>query len=617
MFIVKTKELAKDWNGRNLFRQVNIEIYEGERVALHGRNGAGKTTLFGMLRGSVEPTGGSVERLAAPEEWGIVEQRMIHENAADAAIAYVRKAAAQIEACRERLLHWENKLQEAAGEAELQHAAERYGEAVDAYHAMSGYAWEAEAEQALRKVGLPPELWGTPIGLLSGGQQTRVLLARLVAARPKVLLLDEPTNHLDRETMDWLQQWIRSYPGTVIVVSHDRYFLDEVAGRIIELTPDGAASYRGNYAAFREQKALERKTQASLYRKQQLEREQLQESIRMYRQWYAHASRDAAKAELGVMKPYYAARANKHTARLHAKEKELERLEQERVEKPREADMLRVTFQEGAYVGKTLLQADTISFGFGDGGRPMIRRRSLAVRRGDKLAVVGPNGAGKSTLLRLLIGELTPSEGKIIRHPELKIGYFSQQLEGADEKETLLDSLLRIPGMTQTQARTILGCFLFSKDDVYKKIGDLSMGERCRGAFLQLLFSGANLLVLDEPTNYLDIDSRERMEEALAAYSGSLIVASHDVYFLRAVANRVVVLDGSGGWDIYEGTYAELEAEGGIQARKRNAERREVEDAIQAAELERTALIAKAELLDAEKSRIAELTERIQMLRGQ
>jgi len=614
MFIVKTKDLEKEWNGKTIFKGVALDVREGEKLALFGRNGAGKTTLLALLRGETEPTGGTVQRFVPPEAWGSLEQ---HPRVDDgqSAFEYVRSADPRVAAAGAAMRAAERALQEAEASPErLQAAAERYGDALEAYEAARGYAWDAEVERALRQVGLPPETWERPLGSLSGGQQTRAGLARLVVRRPKALLLDEPTNHLDEETLRWLQQWVRAYPGAVVVVSHDRTFLDAVVERIVELTPDGAKSYKGNYAAYREQKELERKTQAALYRKQELERESLEASIRMYQQWYLKANRDAAKVEVGASKPYYAARANKHTARYHAKEKELERLERNRVEKPRDPERLKVAFREGAFEAKTLLQAEDVGFRYGDAGAPIFEGGRLTVRRGDKLAVVGPNGAGKTTLLRLLTGELAPTAGSVRRHPELRVGYFSQQLEHLNDAETLLDSLLRVPDMTESFARTILGCFLFSREDAFRRIGDLSMGERCRAAFLQLYFSGANLLLLDEPTNYLDIDARERMEEALAAYPGALIAVSHDRYFLRAVASRVVELSGGGAWRVHDKTFADYETD--APAAPPTAEERERDASYRLAALERTALMAKETLTDEERWRIAELTRTMDALRG-
>ncbi|PQP91487.1 hypothetical protein CPT76_02790 [Paenibacillus sp. AR247] len=255
--------------------------------------------------------------------------------------------------------------------------------------------------------------------------------------------------------------------------------------------------------------------------------------------------------------PYYKAKAKKNISRYHAKQKELERLESESVEKPKSGPKVNLQLGEGGFSARVLVRLEQLSFGYGT--KKLFDKFSLILSRGDRLAVRGPNGAGKSTLLKLIMGEVVPSEGTVWQHPALKIGYFSQELEVLNEEETLLDSLLRLPLMTETHARTLLGCFLFKREDVFKRIGDLSMGEKCRAAFVQLYFSGANLLVLDEPTNYLDISTREVIEEALSAYPGALVVVSHDRMLIRKLADRLLTVSHTEEPHMFEGTVQEEE----------------------------------------------------------
>ncbi|WP_274361534.1 ribosomal protection-like ABC-F family protein [Paenibacillus thermotolerans] len=611
MFIVKAKGIGFSVQGAPLFSGVDLELKEGEHAALLGRKGAGKTTLLGILQGAIEPEEGQVQRFVSPEEWGWLQQAA-EAPPGQRTIDYVRAGTPRMNEARCELLRRQEELEKLSGQAgggdaavDWEDALARYGSAYERYAASDGYGWEAEVERAMKQAGLEARLWELPYDQLSGGQQTKAGLARLLARKPKVLLLDEPTNHVDEETMLWLQEWVRSYPGTILMVSHDRAFLDATAERILELQPQGVRSYNGNYRAYREQKELERKTQEMLYRKQEAEKEKLLESIRMYQQWYLKASRQAAKAEVGAAKPYYAARANKHTARYHAKQKELERLESNKVEQPRDSEQLRMRLESAAFEAKTLIHVDRIRFAYEHSLPPLFSGATLTVKRGDRVAVVGPNGAGKSTLLKLIIGELTPREGTVTRHPELKIGYFSQQLQSLRQSTTILDSLLTIPGMTESFARTILGCFLFSRDSVYKEIGSLSMGEKCRVAFLQLYFSGANLLVLDEPTNYLDIDTRERMEEALAAYNGAFVVVSHDRYLLRALASKVVALDGRGGWRLYEGSFAEYEER--LSGGKAEMQPTGDTERIRILKLRQAVLIAKEQLSEEEKAQLEQV----------
>lgn len=520
--LIKASGLSKEWNGRLIFEKVDLEIVQGERIALFGRNGVGKSTLFYILTGRLAADGGTIERRLPIDDWGWMDQQLDVQPDI-LTIDYVQSDCDEL--------------------------------------------WKVE--KRLRQMKLEPETWYIPFDNLSGGQKTRAQLARLMVREPKLLLLDEPTNHLDEESLCWLESWVRTYPGTVLFVSHDRAFVDAVADGIYEITSSGSRKFKGGYTAYREQKELDRRTQETLYRKQEQARKELEECIRNYQQWFVQAEKAASKAEIGAAKPYYKAKAKKNISRYHAKERELERLEAESVEKPRDTPQLKMQLQDSEFAARTLMRLESVRFSYeGDEGSDEYRDRSnrllfnqlhLTVERGDRLAVIGPNGVGKSTLLRLMLGELTPAAGQVKAHSQTRIGYFSQELEGLDGDETLLDSLLSLPSMTQTHARTILGCFLFSREDVFKRIEDLSMGEKCRVAFLKLYFSGANLLILDEPTNYFDIDTSERVEHALMEYSGALVVVSHDRYLIRKLANKLLMLDGSSPCKLFQGTLSEWE----------------------------------------------------------
>ncbi|WP_199925492.1 ABC-F family ATP-binding cassette domain-containing protein, partial [Paenibacillus bouchesdurhonensis] len=339
------------------------------------------------------------------------------------------------------------------------------------------------------------------------------------------------------------------------------------ATAILELQADGCRRYAGGYSDYRQQKELERRTQMTLYKKQEQERQALKQSIRRYQEWFhqAHRAARADNLDVAITASFYKAKAKKNISRYHAKQKELERLERDRVEKPREAKVLQMNLQDGAFAASTLLRMNDVGFGYehaagGSGRDQLFNHLSLEVERGDRVGVLGPNGAGKSTLLKLITGQLAPSSGTVALHPQASIGYFAQELNNLEESQTILDSLLGLPDMTQSHARTILGCFLFSREEVYKKIGDLSMGEKCRVAFLKLFFGGSNLLILDEPTNYLDIDTREAVEEALCTYPGALMIVTHDRYLARKVCNRLLLLDRQKEPEWFPGTVEEYES---------------------------------------------------------
>ncbi|ASA19430.1 ribosomal protection-like ABC-F family protein [Paenibacillus donghaensis] len=547
MTIIRARNLCKEWNGVPLFQKVSFEIRAGERLLLFGRNGTGKTTLLKGLAGRLAFEEGDVNCSLQPEEWGLLDQQL-EIPAEMGALAYVLSGIEGLPRLKQRLEQLGLLLRE---DRRNKAFLAEYAVVYERYLQLDGYGWEAAAERCLKQLRLAPEVWDLPYRALSGGQKTRVQLAALLLRQPKLLMLDEPTNHLDKETMEWLEEWVRDYPGTILYVSHDRAFIDRTAMAILELNPDGCRRYPGGYTRYQEQKELEARTLEAQYRSQVQEKQRLQESIRRYAEWFQQAHRAAGQHD------FLRAKAKKNVSRLHAKEAALERLEQNRVELPREAASLRMKLAGGEFAAHTLLSLSGVSFGYAGQSAPLLADFNLALRRGDRLAVLGPSGVGKSTLLKLLAGLHPPVEGEVRVHPQTRIGYFAQELEHLDGSVTLLDSLLTLPGMTQSEARNILGCFLFRKDEVFKTIGDLSLGEKCRVAFLRLYFGRFNLLVLDEPTNYLDIDTRERVEEALRDYPGALVVVSHDRYLHDKVANRLLLLAPGHKPRQYEGTYAE------------------------------------------------------------
>ncbi|MEK5448094.1 ribosomal protection-like ABC-F family protein [Paenibacillus sp. FSL R7-0331] len=547
MTILKAKNLKKEWDGIPLFEGVSFEIAEGERVLLFGRNGTGKTTLLQGLLGRLAFEEGTVYCGLEREEWGVLDQQLETDSGVSV-LEFVLSASEQLAALKQRMEQLARRLEETGGTDEA--AVAEYGEACDSYMLLDGYGWEAKAEKCLRQLKLDPSLWNHSYRRLSGGQKTRVQLAAMLARQPRLLVLDEPTNHLDEETMAWLEEWVRTYPGTVLYVSHDRMFIDRTATSVLELSPAGCRRYPGAYTQYREQKELELKTLEGRHKKQELEKEKLLESIRRYALWFQQAHTAAGQND------FLRSKSKKNVSRLHAKEASLERLEKNRVELPKAAPQLSMKLEGEEFQGDALLAVEDISLGYA-GGPQLLEHFSLTVRRGDRLSVLGPNGAGKSTLLKLIAGAVKPDGGTMRLHPRTKIAYFAQELEHLNPELTLLDSLLELPGMTQTEARTILGCFLFPREDVFKRIGDLSLGEKCRVAFLRLYFGKANLLVLDEPTNYLDIDTRERVEEALAAYPGGLVIVSHDRYLHTTVANRLLLLGRGQSPQFFSGTFEE------------------------------------------------------------
>jgi ATPase subunit of ABC transporter with duplicated ATPase domains len=544
MTLIKAEEITIEINGTIIIEHASIEINEGERIALIGRNGVGKTTFMKSLIGVQPVTKGAVHRKLDKEEWAWMDQDSIESD------LLLRE---WVESDNEPL--WKAKQVLKKAERELSESANQklisdYTEVLQAYIDLDGYEWEGAVERQLLKMGLPTPLWDHPFENLSGGQKTRAKLARVMIDQPKLLLLDEPTNHLDVESLNWLTACLKNYKGAVLFISHERAFIDQVAHVTYELSETGTKKYAGGYSVYKALKEEERKAQDSLYRKQENEKKKLVEAINTYRHWFKESHDAASERDPAAKK-----KANKHMTRYKAKEKALERLEESRIDKPKDEVKLGVQFEQQNFSSKSLLRFEDVNFMY-DGIKSVVNDATFGIGKGDRIAIVGKNGAGKTTLLKLMTGQLTATQGEVKRHPQLKLGFFMQELEGLSMEDTVLEQVLSVKGMTQTEARTLLASFLFRKEDVFKKVSELSMGEKCRVAFVKLYFSQANLLIFDEPTNYLDISSREKIEEALKMYPGAVVVVSHDPYLLDQVANRVIELD-QGKLVDYPGTYQE------------------------------------------------------------
>jgi len=595
--IARIRNLAKDWKGHMIFEQVNLQIESEERLALIGLNGSGKTTLIRILMGEEYPTEGTVERMLPLEHWDWMRQQEDEEDLQQerTVLEVARQGKHELWSLRAVLDHYEQQLNDPdilQSSDQYNEMLQQYGTRMEQYEQLDGFQWEVDVEKQLTQIGIGEELWAMPYSSLSGGQKTRVRLAAVLTRDTRLLILDEPTNHLDIETMEWLEQRLREYTGALLFVSHDREFVDRLATSVCELTSSGMTTYKGGYREYRQHKEQELRTQEAMYKKQEQQRKALEESIRRYRDWFNKAH-DAAgeQNEVKITASYYKAKAKKNISRYHAKEKALERLEAERVDKPRAGDQLHFELEAGEFKGRTLLEFKGVHFDYdlnrnvadceipskpieqmmlpndsqhshsphNSAGAELFAGISFHLERGDRLAVTGANGTGKTTLLRLMLGQLEPRQGEIHRHPALQIGYFSQELESLPTELTLLDSLLLLPGMTRTEAQTILGCFLFRREDVHKVIGTLSMGEKCRAALIRLYFGGANLLVLDEPTNYLDIAAQEVIESVLQSYSGTIVLVSHDRMLVRRLATRLLMLDGKGQGTLFHGNMDEYE----------------------------------------------------------
>jgi ATP-binding cassette subfamily F protein 3 len=512
MALIATEDLWHRYGAEVIFEKVSVGVQRGDRIGLVGLNGSGKSTLLRILAGLQEPTGGRVLR-ARSVRVGYLPQEPLLESTA----TLFEEMLSAFERLREQehtLHQLEQMLSCGNPSAEL---LQRYDELLEEFRQGGGYEYRHRIHQVLKGMGFSDE--HQPIAQLSGGQRARAALAKVLLQEPDVLLLDEPTNHLDIEALEWLEEYLSHWKGAFIIVSHDRYFLDKLVNKIWELEFGRLYEYPGNYSRYRALRAERLERQWKLYEEQQ---EFIKRSEEFIRRNIAGGDFRASQAQ--------------------ARQKMLEKLE--RIPKPIVPKRMHLSMNVKSPSGERVLRAKDLVIGYP--GVPLVRCKNLSVQRGERVALLGPNGSGKSTLLRTIAGELMPLEGTLELGEGVEIAYFRQsQMELDDPDKTVLDVMISNGKMTISEARDFLGKFLFSGDEVFKKLSELSGGERSRLALAQLARLGGNLLLLDEPTNHLDIDSREVLQEALGEYRGTLILASHDRALIQAIATQI--------WEIHEG----------------------------------------------------------------
>lgn len=521
---LRVTNLGKSFGIEELFRGVNFEVNRSDKIGFVGANGTGKTTLMRCLMALEEFEEGQVSMDSA-DTIGYVEQ----EAALGERTLYGELLQAFDDVLRdqEAIKALEERIESEREERALEELMKAYAKTVDRFERAGGYEYENRIRRIASGLGFTSEEFGKSVGQFSGGQQTRICLAKALLREPDFLFLDEPTNHLDIGMVEWLEDFLCDYKGGVLLISHDRFFLDRVANRIFELENRVLTAYSGNYSAFMRLKAERRAALENAYQKQQTHILKTEEYIRKYR-------------------------AGIKSKQARGREKQLNRLERI-ILPPNAAAFNYFAFNPPGECAQRVAELEEVSVSYGE--RNIFQKLSMLVRNGDGVALVGPNGAGKTTLLKLLVGELDTVTGRVKLGSRVKLGYFSQQHEGLHPENTLIDELIVEYGITEEQSRHYLGAFLFRGDDVYKIIGELSGGEKSRLAFLKLMLTGANFLVLDEPTNHLDIPAKEAVEEALMAFPGTFITVSHDRYFLDKVTNCTYEL-ANGTLSEYNGNYS-------------------------------------------------------------
>ena len=524
MSLLEVRGLSKAYGIQTIFADINFQVRRGEKVGLIGPNGVGKTTLVRCLLGFEKPDSGHVA-LTPGERIGYVEQDTgLGDNTLYEELV---GAFGDVLGWQQDMRRLEAAIASEKAADKLDKCMKEYAQAVERFERGGGYEVENSVRRIAFGLGFTTEDLTRRTNEFSGGQKTRICLARALIRQPDFLFLDEPTNHLDLGMVEWLEEFLTGYSGAVLVISHDRYFLDTVAERILAIENGSIADYSGNYSEYLAKKTEKLAAQEKAYGKQQAFIAKTEEYIDRYR-------------------------AGIKSKQARGRQSQLSRLA--RLAQPEDMKGFDFfTFNPPAECAERVAELGEVVAGYGD--KTVLDKVSLLVRRGDGVALVGPNGAGKTTLLKLLTGDITANYGKVKLGSRVRLGYFAQEHETLTDSNSVLDEVMREFAFSEERTRHYLGAFLFRGEDVYKLVGDLSGGEKARLALLKLMLAGANFLILDEPTNHLDIAAREAVEEAIMNFPGTFLTVSHDRYFLDKVANRMVELDG-GQLTEYAGNYS-------------------------------------------------------------
>lgn len=540
MSLLQANDLWRSYGAHDVLKGVEVSVPHQARIALVGSNGVGKSTLLRILAGLDRPDSGRVRRARnlrigfLPQEakastrWGGLLKQTLRRVSVNA-FASLLEMEAELAELEQRM----------TDPRKAEAAVTRYGQLQEDFERAGGYSYEAEIQRVLRGLGFGQDQFDQPLDLLSGGERTRALLARLLLEDPDVLLLDEPTNHLDLDSIEWLEDWLGNWPGAAIIVSHDRYFLDRTVESVWELAANGLSSYRGNYGAYLQQRAEHEARHEKVHRGQQ-----------------AHIAKEREYIRRNL--------AGQNTRQAQGRRTRLERfLQEEAVEAPASNRGVSIQFGAAARSGDIVLKTKGLQVGRQRGS--LFQVPDLVLRRGERAAIVGPNGAGKTTLLKTLIGTVEPLAGEVGLGAGVRIGYFAQAHEGLDAEASVLEALMEVdPDLKAAQARDLLARFDFVGEEVDKVVGDLSGGERGRLALARLIQEGGNLLLLDEPTNHLDLPSQEVLQRALSAFGGTILLVSHDRYLIDSLATQV--------WSVRPGAESLQVIHGGYQAYKQARE---------------------------------------------
>lgn len=525
--ILSCQNLSKSFGSDDIIKNVSFQINEGDKVAIVGNNGAGKSTLLKMITGELDTDAGTVV-FAKDTTIGYLAQ---YQNMEGNETVYqtVYSSRTDILEMQKNLQKMEEQMTKLTDDA-LDALLVRYHEMHDVFDHMNGYAYESEVQGVLRGLGFSEEDFSKTMDMLSGGQKTRVSLGRLLVMKPDILLLDEPINHLDLNSIEWLETFLMNYKGTVVIVAHDRYFLDRIVTKVIDISMHTAYVYKGNYSAFAMQKEEIRKTMMREYEKQQASIAHQQEVIDKLKQF----------------------NREKSIKRAESRQKALDKMDV--MEKPIDAqEHMKLSLQPDVTSGNDVLELIGLSKSYD--GMTLFSNVDFLLQRGEHVAILGDNGTGKTTLLKIINEIVTADSGSFRLGANVTIGYYDQEQQVLDDDKTLFEEMSdAYPNLNNTKIRNVLAAFMFLGDDCYKRIGDLSGGERGRISLAKLMLSGANFLILDEPTNHLDMESKEILENAINAYEGTVLYVSHDRYFVNQTADKILELENH-QFSVYLGNY--------------------------------------------------------------
>lgn len=516
MTVLTVSKLGKFFGGQDIFSGLNLTINPNDRIALVGSNGQGKTTLLKLLAGLETPSEGQINT-ARNLRIGYLAQHASLILTGGTLWELALSAFAELRRQEIELHNLELNLASQTGQTGYDQLLQKYGEAQARFEHAGGYTYEQTSRRVLTGLGFTPEDFEKPVTQLSGGEQGRAHLARLLLEQPDLLLLDEPTNHLDLTSVEWLENYLQSWPGAIVVVAHDRYFLDKVATRVWELSFGMIETYKGNYSHYSTQRT-----------------ERFERRLKEYQAQQEFIAREEEFIRRNL--------AGQRTKEAQGRRKRLERMA--KLKRPIKHKDLNLTLRTLLRSGDLVLATHELVVGHPEGER-LLNCPNLEIRRGHRVALLGPNGAGKTTFIKTILNEIKPKAGAIRFGTGVKVGYFAQTHASLNLEATVLDEVLAVRNLPIGEARNYLGRFLFSNDDVFKQVSSLSGGERSRVALAKLMLTGANFLILDEPTNHLDIPSQENLESVLKGFNGTILLVSHDRYFVDALASQTWALEPS------------------------------------------------------------------------